>query len=339
MTTTPNSEILQFTPAQILKLFLAKVTTEDPLPYLDSAYASINPGMVQHIVDIGTEKFKSLNKKTDQKKLNSYFVVGGDNYTQSFWNGCIATLLWLQDYLDLAKDNFHIKDEEVDVCKRVLSSVGLPHVTDVTVETNDEKLKTTSNCRHYAAFLGSIAQWSTDGLSKVKTSKAHTNMEMVRLLSSTALNHFPSVPFAAYFLGQIHNNNPSACAEEMSKLIDFNQFMSPESIAINDPKIVIQTDGAPVVGTVGHPLTNTIIGTKSANQGIHWLGLFEATPEFEKICVSNGLTSQEVRKYLLTIDKATHLRNLQRKNRIAQFVEQQQIIKQALELRESTLVH
>lgn len=337
MTTTPSSDMMSFTPAQLFQVLVSKVTTEDPLVYLDSAYKSVNPGMLEHAISEAKEKFKELNKKTDQKKLNCYLTIGGDSYNQSFWNGCIATLLWLQDYLDIAKHSFHINNEEIQTCKNVLSRIQLPKVTDVTIEGTD--IKTISNCRHYAAFLSSVAHWCTSGISRIKTSEsAHTNMEMVRLLGTTALNHFPSVPFAAYFIGQIHNNDPCKCAEAMASVVDFSKYMSAESLEINDPKLIVQTDNSPVIGTVTHPLTNTIIGQNTASS-FEWLGMFSTTDEFDKICISNGLTSQDVKKYILTNDETSHSRNVQHKDKIALFVESQHLTKSMIALREKSLVH
>ena len=125
----------------------------------------------------------------------------------------------------------------------------------------------------------------------------------------------------------------------MGKLIDFKKYMTPESIMLNEPKFVVQTDNSPIVGVVSHPLTNTVVGQTTGSGGFEWLGLFEASDEFEKICVSNGFTSQEVKKYLLGVDKQTHMKNVQKRDKIALFVESQHIVKQALELREKTLVH
>jgi hypothetical protein len=163
-------------------------------------------------------------------------------------------------------------------------------------------------------------------------------MEMVRLLASTAQNHFPSVPFAAYFIGQIKNNNIFKCAEHMGKLIKFSDYMTTESILLNEPKFVVQTSNSPIVGVVGHPLTNTVVGQTTGTGGFEWLGLFEASDEFERICVSNGFTSQEVKKYLLGIDRNEHNKLCQQKDKLALFVESQHIAKQALELREQKLV-
>lgn len=338
MATFKGVENVEFTPSQLLNMLVSKVTTEDPLVYLDKAYSSVNPGMLEYAVSLGKDEFQKMNHKQDQKKLNCYLTLGGDNFNQAFWNGCIATLLWLQDYMDIAKDSFNIKKEEIDTCKHVLNRIGLPKVTDITVEGTD--IKSVSNCRHYASFLASVAAWCTNGVTRIKTSEsAHTNMEMVRLLGATALNHFPSVPFAAYFIGQIHNNNIFGCAEQMGKLIDFKKYMTPESIMLNEPKFVVQTDNSPIVGVVSHPLTNTVVGQTTGSGGFEWLGLFEASDEFEKICVSNGFTSQEVKKYLLGVDKQTHMKNVQKRDKIALFVESQHIVKQALELREKTLVH
>lgn len=338
MSTTKSVEQIQFTPPQLLQMLVSGVSDEDPLELMDKAFMHINPGMLKYAISAAKTEFTQMNKRNDQKKLNAYLALGGDNFNQSFWNGCIAGLLWLQDYIDIAKDKFNIKSEEVNVCKQVLTRIGLPSTTDVTVE-GTEGIKTTSNCKHYTAFLGSVASWSTDPVTKSKFKKPHTNMEMVRLLGATALNHFPSIPFAAYFIGQINNNNPMQCAEKLGKIINFNQYMTPQSVLLNEPHFIVQTDNSPIVGTMSSPLTNTVMGQTSALTGeFEWLGLFESTPEFETICRNNGFTSQEVKKYIFTIDKKQHEANVRRKDKIAVFVDSQHIAKQALDLRDEQLV-
>jgi len=293
--------------------------------------------MIEFAVSKAKEKFQTMNKKQDTKKINCYLTLGGDSFNNAFWAGSIATLLWLEDYIDVAKDAFNIKPDEIETAKNVLARMELPKITDITVKGTD--IKTVSNCRHYASFLFAIAHWCTSGMNKIKTSGgAHTNMDVVRLLTATAMNHFPSIPFSAYFIGQIKCNDIFNAAEEMGKCINFNEYMSPESIMLNQPQFIIQTDNAPIVGVVGHPLVNSAICQKSANGRLEWLGMFEANDEFEKICIQNGFTSQEVKKYLLMINKEKHEQNVAKKNKIALFVETQHLAKQALELHSSQLV-
>lgn len=332
-----TSDLLSLTWPQLLSLKLNEVTNEDPLRYINDEFKHINPGMLVDAIDTGKAEFLNLNKKNAKKKLNCYLTLGGDGFNESFFNGAIATLLWLNEYLEEAKDKFNITDDELDTTKSVLSHIGLPKITDISRE--GASVKAISTCKHYASFLGSLTHWCTSGSASVKTNgPSHTNMEVVRLLSHTALNTFPSVPFAAYFIGQIRNDDILACAEHMSSVVNFGKYMSPECIAINQPAFIIQTDNAPIVGIVGHPLVNTVIGQSSHNNNIEWLGLFETTHEFEKLCINNGFTSQDVKKYLLTTDMSTHKRNLESKHKLACFVEDQHITKQALEMHASMLV-
>jgi len=338
MTTSEICNQMKFTPAQLLQMTLMGVTTEDPLEYLDKEYCSLNIGMLEDAIISGKQKFQEMNKIKDNKKLNCYLTVGGDSFNKSFWNGCIATLLWLEDFIGQANKNYGIKEEEIEVTKNVLSRMMLPKITDVTVEGTN--LKTISNCQQYAAFLFAVANWCSSGLYKIKTSEsAHTNMEVVRLLTSTSLNNFPSLPFAAYFIGQIKNNDIFNVTEQMGKFYDFRKYMSDQSIMLNEPKFVVQTDNSPICGIVGHPLTNWAIAEKSkTGNGVEWLGLFEKTKEFEEICVKNGFSAEDVKKYLLMLSKETHENNLKKKNKLAEFCESQHLVKTAIELNSSRLV-
>ena len=336
MTTAEIASQFKFTAPQLLQMLIASVSNDDPLEILDQEYGPINPGMLEKAINLGKAEFAKLNKK-DAKKINCYLTIGGDSYNRSFWNGVIAAILCIQDIMDIAKFNHNVSEEDVQTAKSVLAKINVPRITDITVE--DTNIKAISNCRHYASFLGTVAHWCTTGLSKIHTSgAAHTNMEAVRLLTASAMNQLPSVPFAAYFIGQIKNNNIYEVAEHMSSIINFSDHMSPESILINQPQFVVQTENAPIVGVVGHPLVNTAVGQKSPNGGFEWLGLFESNPEFDKLCLADGLTSQQVKKYLFQIDKERHEAAVARKDKVALFVERQHLAKQALELHSSKLV-
>ena len=76
---TEDSKLFDYTPAQLLHTMMMKVTTEDPLQYLDQAYASVNPGMLKHAIELGRSEFQKMEKKTDQKRINCYHAFTGNS--------------------------------------------------------------------------------------------------------------------------------------------------------------------------------------------------------------------------------------------------------------------
>jgi hypothetical protein len=157
-------------------------------------------------------------------------------------------------------------------------------------------------------------------------------MELTRFLTGTALNSFPSIPYTAWFIGAVKTNDPMELAEKMSRVIDFNKYMTPESIVLNQPRFMIQNESAPLVGIVGHPLGNTVIG-QSNNGNVEWLGLFTESEEFEKLCMKSGLTAKEVKKYMYMTGEQEHAKNLEKGVAIAKFVDSQHFTKDVFAMR------
>ena len=327
-----QQDILNLSFGQILQAKLREIPTEDPTKYFKYMYNTIHPGMVSLAVKDAKKALSRENKKSG-KQVNVYLTLGSDGMTESLYTGAIGSLLWLQEYIDIAKSSFNCTAAEVETCKKVLRTIGLPHVTDVSQDESTGEIKSSSSCRHYASFLGSFVQWLTTGVTSFKVQgKMKSNMELSRFLSSLALNSFPSIPFTAYYIGTVKTEDPMDLTEKMSKVIDFNKFMTPESLQLNQPKFIVQTESAPLVGISGHPLANIIYGQEN-NGNVEWFGLFQESEEFNKICVKAGVSSKDVKKYIYQTSWKDHQRKITEGNKLALFVQSQNIIKEVFELR------
>lgn len=317
---------------QKLMQIISSVPNEDPVEYFNSMYKTISPVLVQEAVRTAKRELQKENKKNG-KMVNVYLTLGSDGNTRSLYTGAIGTLLWLIDYLEIAGNAFGVSQADIDTTKKVLRAIKLPCVFDAKFNESEDKFEESSSCRHYASFLASLVAWFTNGTSLVTCKdKLKTNMELTRFLTGMALNSFPSIPFTAYYIGSIKTNDMMELAERMSTIVDFNKYMTPESITLNQPKFVVQNESAPLVGISGHPLANTILGQEN-NGNVEWFGLFQESEEFSKICQKAGVTAKDVKKYMYQTTKAEHAKNLERGDKIAQFIQTQHFTKELFELR------
>jgi hypothetical protein len=119
-------------------------------------------------------------------------------------------------------------------------------------------------------------------------------------------------------------------AEKLSKIVNFNQFMTPEVIALNQPAFTVQTAGCPLVGISGHPLGNTVLGQES-NGSVEWFGLFQESEEFSKLCTKAGFSVSDVKKYIYQTNHDEHIKNLENGVSIARFIKEQNFLKEAFD--------
>lgn len=317
---------------QQLSSILSTVPNEDPVEYFNQMYKSISPVMIREAVRVAKSELNKENKKNG-KPVNVYLTLGSDGMTRSLFQGAIGMLLWIQDYLTVAGEKFGVSKTEIETAKKVLRACKLPQAQDAKFNEQTGKLEESSSCRHYASFLASYVAWLTNGTSLVTCkTKLRTNFELVRFLTGLSLNSFPSIPFTAYYIGSIRTLDMMELAEHMSKIVDFNKYMTPESITLNQPQFVVQTDSAPLVGISGHPLANTVLGQEN-NGNVEWFGLFQDSEEFTKICQKAGLTPKDVKKYMYQTNEKEHRKNLERGDKVAQFIQQQNFTKELYELR------
>lgn len=339
-----TEDVTKLTFGQLLQAKLREVPNEDPMSFIKYMYSTVHPGMIQLAVKDAKLALTKENKKAG-KPVNVYLTMGAEGMDESFYTGAVSALLWLQDYIDLAKTNFDCSQADVDVVKKVLRKIGLPHVSDARVENRSvdadgkevsgqsPQLVATTTCRHYAAFLGSLVQWASTGVTSTAIQgKMRSNLELSRFLSKLALNSFPSIPFTAFFIGNVKTADMMDFAERMSRVIDFNKYMTPESITLNQPKFVVQTDNAPLVGISGHPLSNMIYGQEN-NGHTEWFGLFMDNPEFSNLCIKNGVSVKDVKKYIYMTSWKDHQLNITKGDRLALFIQNQNIIKDVFEMR------
>lgn len=325
-----TEDITKLSFGQLLQAKLREIPNEDPMSYIKYMYSTIHPGMIQLAVKDAKTTIAKENKKTG-KPVNVYLTLGGEGMDESFYTGAVSALLWLQDYIDIAKTSFDCSQTEVDTVKKVLRKIGLPHVSDARVE--DQTLKATTTCRHYSSFLGSLVQWASTGVtSTMIQGKMRSNLELSRFLSKLALGSFPSIPFTAFLIGSLKTNDMMELSERMSRVIDFNKFMTPESIELNQPKFIVQTDNAPLIAITGHPLSNIVYGQENNGQ-VEWYGLFQESEEFNRLCVKNGVSAKDVKKYIYQTSWNDHQTNITKGDRIALFIQNQQIVKEVFELR------
>ena len=317
---------------QILNAILT-VPSEDPVKYFNSMYKSINPILIQEAVKDARRELQKENKKNG-KPATVFMTLGAENMNRSLFTGAVGTALWLPEYLDGVAEQCGITKQELEITKKVLRAAKLPEVFDAKYDEGKDEFAESSSCRHYATFLGSLCTWLANGATAIQCrDKQRSNLELVKFLTSLALNSFPTIPFTAYFIGQIKTTDHMELAEKMSKVVDFRKYMSDKSIELNEPRFVVQNESAPLIGIANHPLSNMVMGMEN-NGKVEWFGLFTDSEEFEKLCRQHGTTVKDVKKYMYTTSDAEHTRNVAKQIPIAKFIESQPFTQELFAMRQ-----
>ena len=240
-----------------------------------------------------------------------------------------------------------IREEELRVREELKREEELKHGEELKGEDDKEDInrkfdeqiemihntKYNATCKHYASFLFSYITWLSTGETAFPSdTRIRSNMELSRFLTNTSLNSFPAIPYTVYYVGTVKTNDMANLAERLHSCFDFKKYMSDESITVNQPQFVVQNRYAPLVGIAGHPLGNIIYGYEN-NGKTEWYGLFTSSDEFEKICIKNGVSSKDIKKYIYQTDPETHKRNLLKNDPIAQFINSQRLAKEIFETR------
>jgi hypothetical protein len=305
---------------RVINSAIRKIPPDDPMDFIHDLYKTVSPPFIRMCVDDARQVLQHENRKNG-KAANCHFVLGSDGNTRSMFNGVIGALLWLQVYLDQMKEQGQVSDEDMATTKKVLSSCMLPSCVDEEKQAADEK----RNCRDYASFLGSFVNWvirsgdsssstpGSDGDGVGEDGDSKTNLELVRYLTASALGNFPALPFTAFFIGPVKTNDLMQLNQRMTTLIKWENYMSKQSVQLNQPRFIISMDDSPLIGNGGHPFANTLIGQEPNPE---WFSLYIDSKEFERVVVGG-----DVRKYFAENTLSQHHWNLQQKCPLAMMIE------------------
>lgn len=335
-----SSKQSQFTIEQLLSSYISSIADENPMEYLNDMYKSINPMVIHSAAATLKQELRGMNEKGGET-VNVFMNLGSDSMTRSFYQGNLATLLWLPAYINEASTAFGVSAKDKETTLRVLRSMHLPTIKSAVYE-NEGKLESSST-RYFATFMAALTGWLsqpvyvgknqtiTDLKQGSNAVTVKTNLEIVRFVSSVALGSFPSIPFASYYLGSINTTDPMDLSEKLSQRINFREYMSDQSIQINQPRITVQYDMTPIVGMMGHPLATTILGRNDQENNCQWYGLFAETEEFSKLCQKHGHTTKSVKKYMFTTPKKKHDENILKNVPIATFINKHVVLQTTYE--------
>lgn len=297
------------------------VSPENPLKYLDLSYKTINPEALKVAITDAKKSVATISKKSGSP-YDIFFTIGNNQNQRKLFEGLIGAMLYITDFIDLVAEKKGLEKTAVDTCKKVLRAIDLPL-----------KIDSGTSCRRYSLLMQSFLNWMSSGNRDVATKTVKSNAEVVNFLTSTAMESFPAIPYASCYLGTVKSNDSQMkVTENVANIIDMEKYMSKTSIMLNEPKIVVVPSGNFLCSSIGHPLGSVFVGENN-NGNIQWLGLFSSGDEFSRLCLEAGLSHKEVMEYLMSTTLEKHKQNLSKKNPIATFVENQQLMKQSLELR------
>jgi hypothetical protein len=312
---------------------LASVNHENPLDYLDSIYKSINPALIRDAVSTAKRVVTSENKKNG-KPVNVYMSIGGEELNRSFYTGILSALLWLPSYLLQCAERGDIESKAVETTLNTLSACHLPKMFNAYTDKNGKQVVPTS-VQQYTSFLLSVITWGTSACHVQTGGPVRTNLEAARLITGTALGSFPSIASMHYYIDTIKTTDIMQLSEKLGQSMNWIKYMTPLSMQINQPRFIVQTSNAPLVGIAGHPCSNMLIAEADDNNMIHWVGLFSESKEFGDICAARNLSQKDVKRYIIMTSPEAHRTNLAIGLEIAKFIEEQQILKQIYTQRNS----
>ena len=305
---------------KIALMMASQVTTENPLTIAHRMYQTVNPLAMQSIVK-DAKTFVSKENNRNGKEVDVFMTLGGETNYEKMFDGMIGAFLFLLDYIDIAADIKKLDKKDVEITKKVLRTIDIPLRADEG-----------SSCRHFSQLIQSFLQWLTSGFTQGKIEgKVRNNYEITRLLRATALEQFPAIPPTVYHIDKVKTNNPFKLAEKLQNNFHFTNYMSKISVELNEPRFVVAAGGSPIVFQSGHPLTNMYIGAEKDGE-VEWLGIFTDSEEFNRICMENGVSMKEVKRYMMENNMETHMANLKKgKHPIAKFIESQALAKMMFE--------
>ena len=312
--------------AEVINSLIKEMPTEDPLKYLGNMYDSVNPAFISFAISKAKEKIQELNNKKGTKECQVFFEMGQENISRARISSFFSGILFIEDYIRSKGPTLGLTPSEIKTFTDVMRRVGLPTLTDAY--TQDGPVYSTKT---YDAVLSSWLIWMSRAsiVNRQGSDTMRSNREVCDVLTSSALNSYPGIPFTAYYIGTIKTNEDiPTIAEKLYKGTKFDKYISDEFAAINEPKFVAMTSNAPVTAIALHPLVFNATGITDANSNtVEWISGYCNNNEFTKLCMKNNLTPKQVSIYMLSTSLEHHQRNLESKHPIATFINEQGITK------------
>lgn len=315
--------------AEIINRIIREIPIEDPLKYLDNMYASVNPAFISYAVQDGKDKLQRLNNRNGKNECSVYFTLGSANHNRDLITGFFGALLWLEEYIVTKAETNHVSKAEVETFRKIMRCMALPQISDTTNPSGRNFY-----VANWAACMSHFSMWLSRASMANAPGATHTrnNLEVCKMLTSSAFGSYPAIPFTAYYLGTIKTNDDLfTVSEKMRGDTSFMKYITEDFSRINEPKFVAMTPNAPIVDTVGHPLCMMTYGVKDGSN-IEWLAGFTTSKEFENVCAQNDIDDKAVKKYILSTSLEHHKENLKKEHKIAKFINDQKIIENAYKL-------
>lgn len=314
----------------ILNKIISEIPIQDPLKYLDNMYDSCNPQLISWIVDKGKQEAQKLNNKKGTKEANIYFTMGNTNFNRAMFSGFFGGILWIEDYIRNKAYENDVSEDEIKTFSKVMRKMGLPQISNIKNDADKDDIQRYS-VRTYDACLSNFVLWLSRGSMANSADAKHTrsNKEVIDTLTASSLSSFPAIPFTSFYLATVKTNDDIlTLTERISKNVEFTKYVSNKFLDINEPKFVVATSNAPITNIINHPLVVNEYGIRNNNK-IEWLAGFIQNEEFERICLKNSLSSDIVKKYILTTSEETLKRDIEQNKPIAKFIESQHVILQS----------
>lgn len=308
----------------VLRAFYQNINNNKIGTDFNNMFKSVNPALVIKATENMKEQLSTFHKniKPNFNDLNIYFAIGNRYASDEFYIGVISTLLWLRDYAADLAERQQINSDDVSFLDKLLDKMKIP-----------TKQSINSPAYLFGSMLMSITNWCGNVSNNCKDllSEFKTNYDYSSYIAKYCIGSFPAVPFTCYYLGSVSDEDPYVLMEKIKLNINYEDYMSKESIYINNPRFLVLNAFAPITDCPYSPFCENYILQKHGASN-EWISMFRDSEEFNKLCLDDNIDPDDVKKYTHITTYSKHKENVENKNPIALFIEKHIMFKNIFQL-------
>lgn len=307
-----------------------------------STYKHVNPAVVQSVLSTVKNMASTIKDEMNGTPVNVFMTFGGNTNSADYIAGYIAGMHFIQDraYLHYQEGKNNVTKEDVNDLRRILAKLDIP-TFKIEDPENDQVFK--NKASEMSELLLDFVTWSKDNNNDMLMYKAKfpeasnkellpvSNYDVSNAISAFAMNTLPSVPFTSFFIKQIRTSNPLELSKQLSKDVNFYELFSKEFVELNGPKIVVQSDRCPIMGTYPQPLGQLIYG-EIDGPDVTWMGLFTESEELNALCKQANVSIKDVKEFILTATADKYKKALADKNPVAMLIDKQKLFNSVLKM-------
>lgn len=331
---------------QLSDLFKSYKTMENGLPDISvenciaSTYATVNPAVVQGVLSQVKNIAAGIKDDQSGSTVNAFMTFGGNTNSADYLAGFIAGIHFLQDkaYVAYQDSTNGFNRDDLHKLREVLAKLNIP-TYEIENPENDKTFKEQAD--YLSELLCDFISWSKNNSQEMMIYKSKhpevnrekllpvSNYDVASAISAISMNTLPSVPFTAFFIRQFVSSNPLELSTKLVRDVKFEELFSKEFIELNGPKIIVESEKCPIMGTYPQPLGQLIYGEMDGPD-VTWMGMFVESEELKRLCKQANVSIRELKEFIINATYDKYKQELANKNPVAVLIERQKLIGTAL---------